>query len=106
MANKICPLGDHCSRDRVPAWERFFLYVVAGCVLLSGPFSNALQIGVNENLANADVVLSAAIIFPIAGFLLTLYLAWKDEADSHWQVILNAIGAPGTLYVLLLALAR
>jgi hypothetical protein len=72
-----------------------------GIVLL-----NALGVGRNENLVNASFVFTGAALYPIGGWLMCLYLGWKDATSHHLQLLLNAVGLPGTLLVLLLAVSK
>ena len=99
-------MGVDCPYPRLSAIERVGIHAVLGFTVLIVPFLNAVGVGQNENLASARFVMTAAAIFPVLGLIVCIYLGWKDATNHHAQLVLNALGLPGTLLVLLLALSK
>jgi hypothetical protein len=86
-----------CPYKPLPLWERLTVYVVVAIFVLWKPALNAIGFGMEDNLRNAILVIRGSIAYPIIGFLSSFYLGYKDDADHHWSLILNAFGFPGLL---------
>ena len=106
MAKTGCPNGGACPYK--PLWwiERVVVTALVSGAVLARPLANAVGLGFDQSIASAHPVFNVSSALIVLAWAAAIYVAYKDDADHHWTVVINAIGLPGFLLTLVLMLSK
>jgi hypothetical protein len=105
MAKRGCGYGK-CPYQPMRMAERMGVTAFFSGLVVMWPIANAIGLGFSQDFKTARLVFSISAVIPVAAWMGSIYVAYKEDTDHYWTVILNAIGLPGTIVTILLALSK
>ena len=106
MAKTGCVSGSLCPYKAVWWVERVVVTGVVSALVLAKPLANAIGLTSDQNIGSAHLVFSITTLFVVAAWVGSIYVAYKDDVEHYWTVIVNAAGIPGFFLAAVFVLTR